>query len=85
MDDLEGKHDVKPHQRVEQFMRLREVIEDQASRKFFDEPVGVDQPVVLRSDDFSIVAALRRPHPEIKGDKTDHIALHKGRILKRAR
>jgi Protein of unknown function (DUF1488) len=44
MDDLEGKHDVKPHQRVEQFMRLREVIEDQASRKFFDEQVGVDRP-----------------------------------------
>jgi hypothetical protein len=62
MDDLEGKRDVKPHQRVEQFMRLREVIEEQASRKFFDEQVGVDRPVVLRSNDFSIVASLRRPH-----------------------
>ena len=27
MDDLEGNRDVKPHQRVDQFMRLREVIE----------------------------------------------------------
>jgi hypothetical protein len=59
MDDLEGKRDVKPHQRVEQFMRLREVIEEQASRKFFDEQVRVDRPLVLRSNDFSIVASLR--------------------------
>ena len=62
MDDLEGKHGVKPDQRVDQFMRLREVIEEQASRKFFDEQVRVDQSVVLRSNDFFIVASLRRPH-----------------------
>jgi hypothetical protein len=62
MDDLEDKRDVKPHQRVEQFMRLREVIEEQASRKFFEEQVRVDRPVVLRSNDFSIVASLRQPH-----------------------
>jgi Protein of unknown function (DUF1488) len=61
MDDLEGKRDVKPHQRVDQFMRLREVIEDQASRKFFDEQVNVGRPVILRSNDFSIVASLRHP------------------------
>ena len=62
MDDLEGKRDVKPHQRLDQFMRLREVIEEQASRKFFEEQVRADRPVVLRSTDFSIVASLRRPH-----------------------
>ena len=62
MDDLEGNRDVKPHQRIDQFMRLREVIEEQASRKFFDEQIRVDRPVVLRSNDFSIVASLRRPH-----------------------
>ena len=62
MDDLEGKRDVKPHQRVDQFIRLREVIEEQASRKFFEEQVRVDQPVVLRSNDFSTVASLRPPH-----------------------
>jgi hypothetical protein len=63
MDDLEGKRDVKPDQRVDQFMRLREVIEEQASRKFFEEQVRVARPVVLRSNDFSIVASLRqRPH-----------------------
>jgi Protein of unknown function (DUF1488) len=62
MDDLEGKRDVKPHQRVDQFMRLREVIEEQASRKFFEEQVRVDRPVILRSNDFSIVASLRPHH-----------------------
>ena len=61
MDDLEGKRDVKPHQRVDQFMRLREVIEEQASRKFFEGQVRVDRAVVLRSNDFSIVASLRPP------------------------
>jgi hypothetical protein len=59
MDDLEGKRDVKPDQRVDQFMRLREVIEEQASRKFFEEQFRVDRPVVLRSNDFSIAASLR--------------------------
>lgn len=49
MDDLEGKRDVKPHQRVDQFIRLREVIEEQASRKFFTEQVNVGRPVILRS------------------------------------
>jgi hypothetical protein len=62
MDDLEGKRNVKPPERVEQFMRLREVIEEQASRKFFEERVGIDRPVILRSNDFTIVASLRQPH-----------------------
>jgi Protein of unknown function (DUF1488) len=59
MDDLEGKRDVKPHQRVDQFMRLREVIEERASRKFLEEQVRIDRPVILRSNDFSVVASLR--------------------------
>jgi hypothetical protein len=59
MDDLEGKHDAKPDQRVDQFMRLREAIEEQASRKFFEEQVRVDRPLILRSNDFSIVALPR--------------------------
>jgi hypothetical protein len=62
MDDLEGKHDTKPDQRVDQFMRLREAIEEQASRKFFEEQVRVDRPLILRSNDFSM-AALPRSHP----------------------
>ena len=59
MDDLEGRRDVKPEQRLDQFMRLREVIEEQASRKFLKEQVRISRPVILRSNDFSIVASLR--------------------------
>ena len=53
MDDLEGGRDVRPDQRVDQFMRLREAIEERASRKFFEEQAQADRPVVLRSNDFS--------------------------------
>ena len=52
MDDLEDGHGLKPEQRVDQFMRLREVIEERASRKFFEEQAQADRPVVLRSIDF---------------------------------
>ena len=52
MDDLEGRRDVKPDQRVDQFTRLREAIEERASRKFFEEQLQADRPVVLRSNDF---------------------------------
>ena len=52
MDDLEGRRDVRPDQRVDQFVRLREVIEDRASRKFFEEQVQANRPVVLRSNYF---------------------------------
>ena len=52
MDDLEGKRDLKAEQRVEQFMRLRELIEERASRKFFAEQAPADRPVVLRTIDF---------------------------------
>ena len=48
MDDLEGRHDVKPDQRVAQFMRLREVIEERASRKFSEEPAVLPR---LRAND----------------------------------
>ena len=52
MDDMEGRRDVKPDGRVDQFLRLRDVIEAQASRKFFDEQAQADRPLVLRSNDF---------------------------------
>jgi Protein of unknown function (DUF1488) len=53
MDDLEGKkHDVKADQRVDQFVRLRDAIEERASRKFFEGLVEAKGPVVLRSNDF---------------------------------
>jgi Protein of unknown function (DUF1488) len=54
MDNIEGTRDVRPDQRVDQFMRLRDVIEERASRKFFEEQVQVDRPVVLRSNDFAL-------------------------------
>ena len=52
MDDLEGRRDLKAEQRIDQFMRLREFIEEQASRKFFEGQAQNDRPVVLRSNDF---------------------------------
>jgi Protein of unknown function (DUF1488) len=51
-DDLEGRRDVQPEQRVHQFMKLRDVIEERASRKFFEEQAQAGRPVVLRSNDF---------------------------------
>ena len=53
MDHLEDRRDVRPDQRVDQFMRLREVIEERASRKFFEEQAQADRSVVLRANDFS--------------------------------
>ena len=52
MDDLEGKRDVKADQRVDQFVRLRDAIEERASRKLFEGPVETKGPLVLRSNDF---------------------------------
>ena len=52
MDDLDGSRNVKPDQRADQFVRLRDVIEERASRKFFEGPVEAKGPVVLRSNDF---------------------------------
>ena len=52
MDDLEVRRDVTSDQRVDQFTRLREAIEERASRKFFEDQAEADRPVVLRSIDF---------------------------------
>jgi hypothetical protein len=52
MDGLEGRRDVAADHRVEQFMRLRDVIEERASRRFVENNSRSDQPVVLRSNDF---------------------------------
>jgi Protein of unknown function (DUF1488) len=60
MDDLEGRRGVKEEERVDQFMRLREVIEARASRKYFEEQFKAARPVVLRSVDFP------RRNPEVK-------------------
>jgi hypothetical protein len=51
MDDLEGRRDVKSDHRVDQFMRLRDVIEERASRKVSGR-AHADRRIVLRTDDF---------------------------------
>jgi hypothetical protein len=38
---------VRPDQRIDQFMRLRDVIEERASRKFFEEQVQADRVAKL--------------------------------------
>jgi hypothetical protein len=43
MDNIEGTRDVRPDQRIDQFMRLRDVIEERSSRKFFEEQVQADR------------------------------------------
>jgi hypothetical protein len=43
MDNIEGTRDVRPDQRIDQFMRLRDVIEERAPRKFFEEQVQADR------------------------------------------
>jgi hypothetical protein len=53
MDDLEGRRDVKSEERLGQFRRLREAIEERASRKYFEEQAQANRPVVLRSNDFA--------------------------------
>lgn len=53
MDNLEDGHSVKPEERVGQFMRLRQVIEERASQKFINDYARGDRALVLRSNDFS--------------------------------
>ena len=51
MDGIESRRDVARDQRLDQFARLRDVIEARASHKF-DEQGQADKPVVLRTNDF---------------------------------
>jgi hypothetical protein len=53
MDDLEHVAQTKPDQRQEQFLRLRDRIEQCASRKFIArEFEGTPPGIILRSIDF---------------------------------
>ncbi len=53
MDRLEGSTRITPEQREQQFLRLRERIEERASRKFLDVELEGNPPgVILRSIDF---------------------------------
>jgi hypothetical protein len=53
LDHLDGVARTKPAQREDQFLRLRDRIEERASRKFFDSELEGRPPgVILRSIDF---------------------------------
>ena len=53
MDGLEGSSRITPEQREQQFLRLRERIEQRASRKFLDFELEGNPPgIILRSIDF---------------------------------
>jgi phage shock protein A len=53
MDQLEGSSRTPPDQREQQFMRLRDRIEERAARKFSDVELEGNPPgVILRAIDF---------------------------------
>ncbi len=53
MDQLEGSSRTPPGQRQQQFLRLRERIEERAARKFSDVELEGNPPgVILRAIDF---------------------------------
>jgi hypothetical protein len=52
MDAIEGAGDVKSDQRVDQFVRLRDVIEERATRRFLESTPPSNRPLILRSNDF---------------------------------
>jgi hypothetical protein len=53
MDDLDKATGVKPEQREQQFMRLRDRIEDSANKKFEkSEFEGTPRGIILRGIDF---------------------------------
>jgi hypothetical protein len=52
MDAIEGAGDVKSHHRVDQFVRLRDVIEERAARRFFENTPQSNRALILRSNDF---------------------------------
>jgi hypothetical protein len=55
MDQLEGTSRTQPSQREQQFMRLRERIEERAARKFSDVELEGNPPgVILRAIDFRL-------------------------------
>jgi hypothetical protein len=59
MDALEGGGEVKSDQRVAQFVRLRDVIEERVESRFFENVPDPDRPVILRSNDFYGLGTVR--------------------------
>jgi hypothetical protein len=55
MDQLEGSSRTPPNQREQQFLRLRDRIEERAARKFSDVELEGNPPgVILRAIDFRV-------------------------------
>jgi hypothetical protein len=52
MDAIEGAGNVNSDQRVDQFVRLRDVIEARATHRFFEHAPQSNRPLILRSNDF---------------------------------
>ena len=52
MDDIEGRRNTRADHRVDQFIRLRDVIEEHAQRRISEGNTQFDRRVVLRSNDF---------------------------------
>lgn len=59
MDALEGGGEVKSDQRIAQFVRLRDVVEERAEGRFFENVLQTDRPVILRSNDFYGLGTVR--------------------------
>ena len=66
MDQLEGSSRTQPAQREQQFLRLRERIEERAARKFSDVELEGNPPgVILRAIDFQpLIATSARTRAE---------------------
>jgi hypothetical protein len=52
MDALEKGGGLTSDQRLDQFVRLRDVIEERAAQRFFESTPLSNRPVILRSNDF---------------------------------
>ena len=52
MDAIEGVGNVNSDQRVDQFVRLRDVIEARATHRFLENAPQSNRPLILRSNDF---------------------------------
>jgi hypothetical protein len=52
MDAIEGVGNVNSDQRVDQFVRLRDVIEARATHRFLESAPQSNRPLILRSNDF---------------------------------
>ena len=52
MDAIEHGGGLKSDQRVDQFLRLRDVIEERATRRLIENAPQSNRPLILRSNDF---------------------------------